>query len=448
MSFFADKQTLEDLNILGRYKNNSIASLFNATVTTGGRKLMDQLFQQPLSDATEINKRSDIFQFFTDHPVDFPFSEDEFSVMESYLGTAGEGWLSVVASIVSKKTLQVLAQDKDYDLLVGEFCKTIQLLKQFYQFIDQQPTVGNPFNEEIAIAKAILADPKLSWLFTEKRIEQLSLIKLVKYDYLLRTRMHKELEQLNEIIFRLDVYITVASVARNKKFTFARAIPRQANILNAKGLYHPALDHAIGNTFDLHKENNVLFLTGANMAGKSTLMKSFGIAVYLAHMGFPIAASAFEFSVKDGLYTSINVPDSLDMGYSHFYAEVLRVKSVAQQVAADKDLIIIFDELFKGTNVMDAYDATLSITEAFSKNRNCFFIISTHIVEVGEKLREKCSNFSFSYLPTLMEGHIPHYTYILAEGITTDRHGMLIIENEGILDLLNSSAEKEKRSSI
>jgi DNA mismatch repair ATPase MutS len=252
--------------------------------------------------------------------------------------------------------------------------------------------------------------------------------------------MHKEMQQLIEILFRLDVYIAVANVARNKHFTFARAVPGQANVLHAKGLYHPVLDNAVGNTLDLHEENNVLFLTGANMAGKSTLMKSFGIAVYLAHMGFPIAASAFEFSVKDGLYSSINVPDSLDMGYSHFYAEVLRVKTVAEQVAADKDLIVIFDELFKGTNVMDAYDATLSITEAFSENRNCFFMISTHIIEVGEKLRERCSNFNFSYLPTLMDGHIPRYTYMLTEGITTDRHGMLIIENEGILDLLNSSS--------
>jgi len=53
-----------------------------------------------------------------------------------------------------------------------------------------------------------------------------------------------------------------------------------------------------------------------------------------------------------------------------------------------KDLIVIFDELFKGTNVKDAYDATLAVTEAFSKYRNCFFIISTHIIEVGENYGE------------------------------------------------------------
>lgn len=175
------------------------------------------------------------------------------------------------------------------------------------------------------------------------------------------------------------------------------------------------------------------------MAGKSTLMKSFGIGVYLAHMGFPVAASKMEFSVKDGLYSSINVADNLDLGYSHFYAEVLRVKTVAEQVAADKNLVVIFDELFKGTNVKDAYDATLSITEAFSENRNCFFVISTHIIEVGETLRQRCNNFRFTYLPTVMDGLIPRYTYTLTEGITTDKHGMMIIENEGILDIIRSA---------
>jgi len=60
----------------------------------------------------------------------------------------------------------------------------------------------------------------------------------------------------------------------------------------------------------------MLFLTGANMAGKSTLMKAFGIAVYLAHMGFPVAAAGMNFSVMDGLFSSIDVPDDLNMGYS------------------------------------------------------------------------------------------------------------------------------------
>ena len=92
--------------------------------------------------------------------------------------------------------------------------------------------------------------------------------------------------------------------------------------------------------------------------------------------------------------------------------------------------------MFKGTNVKDAYDATLAVTNAFSKYRNCLFIISTHIIEVGEALKQEHNNIRFSYLPTIMEGNVPRYPYILTEGITRDRQGMIIIENEGIVELL------------
>lgn len=439
MSFFADKQTLDDLNIPGRHKNNSISRLFDTVVTAGGKKVMDAMFQKPLTDAEEINKRSTLFSYFTKKFVAFPFTADEFEVMENYLGSAGGSMLGVGINTLSKRFLQITAQDSGYEMLNNEVCKTIELLNRFYDFASRQHDEESPYVGELTIIKSIFGSQKLSWLRTESEAKKLNLAKLIRYDYLLRTALYTEMQQLTAMIFRLDVYLAVAKVAAAKGFSYARAYTRTGNLLNITGLYHPALTNAVGNALSLSAANNVLFLTGANMAGKSTLMKAFGISIYLAHMGFPVAASHMEFSVKDGLYSSINVPDNLGLGYSHFYAEVLRVKTVAEQVAADKDLVVIFDELFKGTNVKDAYDATLSITEAFSENRNCFFVISTHIVEVGESLRERCSNFRFSYLPTVMKGPIPMYTYTLEDGITTDRHGMMIIENEGILDLIRST---------
>jgi len=96
---------------------------------------------------------------------------------------------------------------------------------------------------------------------------------------------------------------------------------------------------------------------------------------------------------------------------------------------------VIFDELFKGTNVKDAYDATLAVTAAFSEFRDCLFIISTHIIEAGEVLKQQ-DNLQMLYLPTIMNGNVPQYTYQLQQGISSDRHGMMIIENEGILEML------------
>jgi DNA mismatch repair protein MutS len=193
---------------------------------------------------------------------------------------------------------------------------------------------------------------------------------------------------------------------------------------------------AVPNTLRIAWDSNVIFLTGANMAGKSTLMKAMGIAIYLAHMGFPVAAGKMTFAVRDGLYTTINLPDDLSSGNSHFYAEVMRVKTVAKELGTAKKLFVIFDELFRGTNVKDAHEATIAITEAFAEKRNCMFVVSTHIIEAGEVLRQKCKNINFVFLPTLMNGNIPVYTYTLEKGITADRHGMVIINNEGIIEII------------
>ncbi len=112
---------------------------------------------------------------------------------------------------------------------------------------------------------------------------------------------------------------------------------------------------------------------------------------------------------------------------------------MAVEVAKGKSLVVLFDELFKGTNVTDAYDGTLSVTAVFAKYHHCFYIISTHIIEVAEALRQEAEHVSFAYLPTIMNGLIPKYTYKLTTGVTMDRQGMTIIENEGILKLLDEN---------
>ncbi|NQX39082.1 MutS domain III [Pedobacter steynii] len=441
MSFYVDKQTQEDLNLLGRYKNNSIVRLFDETVTTGGRKLLEKMFQEPLTDPDSINKRTSIFSYFSTQPISFPFSTEEFEVVENYLASNGsENIFDAGLGIAYKKVLYVLANDKDYEQLNLEICNTIGLLIRFSDFIAQfSANTNNPYSENLELIRRIYSHPKLQWLKSQDGVKDIPLFKLIRYDYLLRTILHKEMQVLSSIVFDLDVCIAISQVAVKRGFSYANALAGNANKLSITGLYHPCIAQAIGNDLSLIENSNVLFLTGANMAGKSTLMKSFGISMYLAHMGFPVAAHRMEFSVKDGLYTSINVPDNLEMGYSHFYAEVLRVKKVAEEVAESKDLIVIFDELFKGTNVKDAYDATLSITEAFSEHSNCFFMISTHIIEVAHELSKRCDNFQFIYLPTVMDGVVPRYTYKLTQGITEDRQGMIIIENEGIIDIIKNT---------
>jgi DNA mismatch repair protein MutS len=448
MSFIADKQTLEDLNLLGKYKQYSIFSLFNKVNTSGGEQLLNKMFQNLLTAPEAINKRSEIFKYFHNKQTTFPFSNEQFSAMENYLsGDNGNNYPGVFISLAKKKLLATIVRDEEYPHIQSGLQQTIAVLNHCKTFINQleedekkeQHQHHHPFYNELFTVKSILNGHKLEWLAEEQTgVTQYSLQKTARYDYLLRHTMRSALQTVMEVFYQLDVYIAVASLAKERGFGYAIALPKEDNRLTATALRHPNIDNAIANSVSFHQNSNMIFLTGANMAGKSTFMKAFGINVYLAHMGFPVAAKEMMFSVKDGIYTSINVPDNLNMGYSHFYAEVLRVKNVAEQVSIGKSLVVIFDELFKGTNVKDAYDATLAVTAAFSEYSNCLFIISTHIIEAGEVLKQQ-SNIQMLYLPTIMNGNIPTYPYRLQPGISSDRHGMMIIENEGILELLESN---------
>jgi DNA mismatch repair ATPase MutS len=445
MSFIADKQTLEDLNLLGKYKQHSIFSLFNKVKTAGGEQLLQKMFQAPLTDSEAINIRSEIFKYFSGKQITFPFSNEKFSAMENYLsGSSGKNYAAIFITLAKKKLLATVVRDEEYDKIQSGLQQTITVLNHCKTFISQLEEVekkeqrqkDHPFFDELLTVKNILNDSKLEWLAKEQSCATpYNLLKTAKYDHLLRHAMQQALQTVMETFYQMDVYIAVANLAELKGFSYAQALSKENNRLSATGLRHPNIDKAVVNPVAFHQESNMIFLTGANMAGKSTFMKAFGINVYLAHMGFPVAASHMVFSVKQGIYSSINVPDNLDMGYSHFYAEVLRVKKVAEEVSKEKDLVIIFDELFKGTNVKDAYDATLAVTAAFSEYRNCLFIISTHIIEAGEVLKQQ-SNIQTLYLPTVMNGSIPVYTYQLQPGISSDRHGMMIIKNEGIIELL------------
>ncbi len=448
MLFTTDKQTQEDLNIFGKQGTDSILSLFNRTSTLNGARILEEMFNYPLSDAEAINKRSGAIDYLKVVQAVFPFSSELFDRAEQYLANTDErSKLSAERPSLEKQLTSLVADDADYKQIVNGISALMEIVKVLDSLLKNNLfQAGSPFKsdpETINIGTLLTAEPA-SLLLQEDSRGRLPREKLATYDMLLRFRHGETVQRVLRYIYQLDVYITVAKVATERNFIFPKALPKGEHVITIEGFYHPQLKHAVPNTLQVTPDNNVVFLTGANMAGKSTFMKSLGIAMYLAHMGFPVAAKKLEFSVLDGIYTTINLPDNLGIGASHFYAEVLRIKKMARELNTGKNILVIFDELFRGTNVKDAYEATIAITSAFAGKRNSVFVISTHIIEAGEILKERCANISFKYLPTRMKGTIPEYTYTLETGITDDRHGMIIINNEGILELLKKGKETVK----
>lgn len=437
--FVTDKQTLDDLNILGKFKSKSIFSIYNATRTQGGERLLEKLFREPLTSAKEINNRAAVFANFQQLSLEFPVDDSMFSEMESYLKRGSSaGALRVISQATRRRSLFLLGLKEEYNHAMQGLVSTLSALKKLKTFLSEKlanvnaPELANAIGSHLQT----LQDKRLGLDKLPNQIEEIHWMKAINYERVLQGSLSKKLEQFLDFCHWLDVNIAVGTVAKANNFTQPVAKENSGNSFDLVGGYHPAVPNAVSNDVSMGENGNLIFLTGANMAGKSTIMKTIGVNYYLGHMGFPVPATSMEFSVKQGVYTSINVPDNLDMGYSHFYAEVLRVKNVAAEVASGKDLLVIFDELFKGTNVKDAFDATLAVSEAFSAYTNCLFIISTHIVEVGVELGKVKHDVQFKYMPTVMDGNEARYPYKVADGISDDRHGMMIIKNEKILDII------------
>ena len=100
-----------------------------------------------------------------------------------------------------------------------------------------------------------------------------------------------------------------------------------------------------------------------------------------------------------------------------------------------KKMVVIFDELFRGTNVKDASDASLQVIDGLAGIKSSLFLISTHIVEIAAGLQRN-PNIFFACFESTIEGGIPWYSYKLCSGISNERMGMTILRNEGILEML------------
>ncbi len=423
-----DIQTLEDLRIFGKRDQSGIFEIYNKTRTRGGENLLRDLFRQPSADQKKIAERIAIFRYFSEQHIAFPFDPAMFDLCEKYIRNRS-------ATAGSNMGLG----EKDIQNGVTAIIKFLNDLRHFIEteIIAKAKVIGE-LRESICL---ILDDPAFEPVFKEHKDGKVAYAAVAAYDLLFRKKIYAKIEALLNQVYLLDVYLAVAGIARERKFAFPTVHQKGSRIFRIEGLYHPELEQPVANNVTMEGAMSLSLLTGANMAGKSTFLRSIGTAVYLAHIGFPIAAKSMDFAAMDGIYTTINLPDNLGLGASHFYAEVLRVKKIATELGRGKSLFVIFDELFRGTNVKDAHEATVEVASGFAKKDTSRFIISSHIVEAAEQLC-MINGVDFWYLPTKMDGANPVYTYKLEKGVTNDRHGMLIIRNEGILDILKNGKKK------
>lgn len=442
MAFEIDIQTKKDLDIFAANQDSkSIFGLFDFTTCKGGQSKLHQFLSAPLTDFNAICERKEAIAFFQKHlPIDLDIDKDTLSFAEYYqkhkeysVRRPTKFWRPIDNQLLNK-----LRSSENYFVVEKGVKSIITILQKLYKFCNELldragrncPALFIKNNEKVF---NILNTAEMKVLLDKNDIKAFD---IAEYNYMFRYSQYRNLQYIFELIYEYDAFLSVAKAAREYKFSYPEILVESENCLKAEGIFHPFVENAVSNNIEFNSESNLLFVTGPNMAGKSTFLKALGVSVYLAHAGFPVPAQSFRMSLISGLCTTINISDNLQSGYSHFYAEVLRVKHVAERLKTNSNMFVIFDELFRGTNVKDAYDGTLAIVSAFAQIKSSFFVISTHIVEAAEELKVN-KNISFRCFDIQEDNGHPVYTYKLKEGISSDRLGMYIIRKERVVEMIN-----------
>jgi DNA mismatch repair protein MutS len=431
-----DKTTLTDLAILTD-DEFSVFNKLNFCRTIGGRQKLHENFLNPLHSIDAISGIQKTLQMILQHLEHWPAQISNGSIMmieKFYLATIDD--IPANPSNITAYSYKIFHRP-DYSLVeysVGhafDFIKGMQLMIQRFLTNDSPA----PLQKLLASAKEIINREQFQVVENNKAAGNLTIVQLLQLGRFLRYHYKRSMLDLLDIYFQLDAWYGMAAAVKEYGLYFPEFIGGDQPVLQANGLYHLLLKTPVSYNIVLHKECNFMFLTGANMAGKSTFIKSVGAAVFLAHIGMGVPAKAMQLSLFDGLLSNINVVDNIAKGESYFYNEVQRIKATVSKVSDGRKWLILIDELFKGTNVEDAMKCSSTVIEGLLKIKNSLFILSTHLYEIGEALK-RYPNISFNYFETVVTGEQLIFNYQLKNGISNDRLGYVILRNEGVVDML------------
>jgi len=199
----------------------------------------------------------------------------------------------------------------------------------------------------------------------------------------------------------------------------------------AKEMGHPLLtSNRISNDFKMEKATEVLLITGSNMSGKSTFLRTVGINLVLAYMGAPVCAKEFTCPVMN-IYTCMRVSDNLDKNISSFYAELLRVKKIVEATKAQSKVFFLLDEIFKGTNSVDRHIGAKVLINKL-REKGATGLVSTHDLELGELEKRSNGKVKNYHFREFYKDNKINFDYKLREGISTTKNALYLIRMIGI----------------
>lgn len=206
---------------------------------------------------------------------------------------------------------------------------------------------------------------------------------------------------------------------------------RDTGGLSARKMGHPLLpEDRVLNDFDMKSLAGIVLITGSNMSGKSTFLRTVGSNLVLAYAGAPVCAQQFSCS-RMNLWSCMRVSDNLQQSVSSFYAELLRVKRIVEAAKTEKPVCFLLDEIFKGTNSEDRHQGAKALINQLQKD-GAFGMVSTHDLELGDLERTSNGRIKNYHFREYYQDQEIHFDYQLRRGISTTRNALHLIRLAGI----------------
>jgi DNA mismatch repair ATPase MutS len=436
-----DQQTLRDLDIIDGRGGTSLFGLLDRTRTPAGGARLRERFLAPLTDPAAISDVQRSLRFIDANTEWFRISLEPRTIaaLEHYLRSpysillaSGQAalrveilWVRLRYPEIARSALAGVAVAAAVTSWTYDLCSRI--------LQHDPPSLLRVVAEEaIAAISEIRAHPRAA-RFGQRR---LSGTEAMLADTVLRGVQLPAMKRVRAVVAELDALISMAAVTRELRFSYPDIHATGGASFSIAGLHHPFLTNPVANDVELGGDGRLIFLTGPNMAGKTTLLKACGIAVYLAHLGMGVPASGMRFTPVRCLVSSINTEDNIRRGYSYYFAEVQRIREIAERLTTGDRCVVLCDEVFKGTNVHDALDASRAVIRGFAGRSVSCFIVSSHLVELVPDLAS-ISGIRFHCFEADIENGEPRYDYRLRTGHSAQRLGLLLLERAGVIQLLN-----------
>lgn len=418
---------LNDLHI-----ESDILGIFDNTLNAFTKNRLIDILSAPLESVEEINRRQQILKAFLANKKlleRYYYNRLDFHDIQTLLTSSDDTKINL------RFKAALFFHNDRRNATKGIYIQLIIFLQQQYTLLsnfDDFSLFPSAYKQELDTLERYFLHFELDFfsnLIREKKFKIHHLIILKKKINALQQT--GETEEFFERLFTFESLLSISQSIHKQDFIF----PNVGDyVFSINGVYHPLLTNPIRNNITLDKQ--VALITGSNMAGKSTFLKSIGICVYLGHLGVAIPAEEAEFPFFQDIYVYINHTDDLQRGYSHFINEIKNLKEAVQAASEGSPVFAIFDEIFKGTNMNDALDITRTTVQGLARFSKSMFLISTHMDELKDM---EPTSFSSYFLDCKVENGIPAFSYRLNEGWSSVQIGKLLFKNEGLYDMLQKN---------